>query len=330
MPSSDFIVLVASYDNNTTVDTAVAASPYSVVELKAAAAAAGSADDTVVAAALESDSSGIVLETSSPQSASSKNVSLRSGKLTARASSYLKYVKKYAYIGGAPTPAVATRQNDSNASPGWNGGARIRWPNGGNSYGVCSSGFGVTLSGFEYLISAAHCRANNSATQDGAGQSMGLTTNWTPGNDYMWVKVSNASNRVYVGAWNTTSGSYRRVVGTVGNSAGSYTCQSGASTGTNCDTKIINENYFYKINNINQWGVRAERQASNVRAIGTGDSGGPVLKNTSNASNILAAGIISAGNVDVSCPNAGTNRCFRQVIYKRIQTARDNGTIITS
>lgn len=144
--------------------------------------------------------------------------------------------------------------------------------------------------------------------------------------------MGTASNRTYVGHWNTTSGAYKNVVGTAGNTKGTYTCQSGASTGVNCDIKIINKRITATRSTTDgSGGVRAERQA-NVRTHGTGDSGGPVLKNTSRSSDVLAAGIISDGQdqLDGGGSAAPGTRCFKKVIYKHIQTVADNGTTITS
>lgn len=328
-PDGEFFALVGSFDNNSTVNTSTGPSAYSEAELKAAAEAQPDTAANGVGVGPE----GLIIEVA-PEAVEGKNEALRAARARAGSRAEMKGLAKYIlrYEAADAPVELATRQNDSSATPGWKGGARVRRPipNTTNRYQICSSSFGVTASGYQYMITAAHCFNDGVYIYDGVSDVVGTSTNRTIGNDFLWVKVSNASARVFVGPWNTTSGDTRDVVGTVGSARGSYTCQSGASSGTICATKIRWPNYWYKVNGKYQWGVLAERNGG-LQAVAGGDSGGPVIKNTGTYPNVRAAGMISAGSNRRSCTQSTTPDvpCYSRVIYKRIEVVRSFGTLLT-
>ena len=287
---------------------------YTYAQLEAAADQVETMDEDAFGVTIQADGSGLVVERTATASSGSRRTAPN------------PYVVAYENSADAPK-AMAYRQNDT-ASGGWSSGARIRI---GNLR--CSSGFGVTVSGTAYLVTANHCAPGNGArVTDGNGDSIGYTARKDLTHEVIGIEASSVSGLMYHREWNNTNGPRERVVGTVSSGKGSYVCTSGSFTGTNCDLKIISGSYRYKIeDNIWRRGVRAERQSNN-RAVGNGDSGGPVLKNTSTAGNIKAAGIISAGQTRLdSCGgNADNTTCYRKVIYMQMSNADLGGSVITN
>lgn len=227
-------------------------------------------------------------------------------------------------------PAVATRQNDSSASPGWKGGARIK-----NGTGGCSTAFGATTSdGRVHLMTAYHCaRGTGIKITDGAGETIGTTFGTLPNRDVIRVSAARVAPRVYDGAWNNTAGYYKTVTGKTSNGSGTYVCSSGSYTGVNCNIKITDSTYIYALvghPTILITGVRAEQQTSGAKAVGKGDSGGPVFKIVSGSStNRLAAGVISGGQVTVSCGSTASSTCYKRILYQDITRALNGSTIRT-
>lgn len=326
------------------MNTAIEGSSFSETELIQAAEALGQADSNISAIAVAPDSSGLVVEV--PAAMVSKKNASKNAAADSRTSAETPTAATLAsrfnarYVAGLPaTPAVARRQDDSSAAPGWKGGSRTLTTKSNGSVGACSTGFSVTRGGLPRLLTAAHCnQANGQSVRDGNNNSIGTVELRTVSTDSELITASAASNRVYVGAWNNTSGTYRSVISRVGSANGSYVCTSGSATGTNCDIKIVNKNYRYSLEDgIARWGALATRQGA-VRAVGKGDSGGPVIKNTNpSGSRVKAAGIISGlktgteipcGQGGVSWDSSVTNTCARSVIYVKIADALSSGVVL--
>lgn len=243
----------------------------------------------------------------------------------ARGSEANPYVLEYRTTGPVD-PAVATRQDDSSAAPGWKAGARIR------SFS-CTTGYAVRKDSRDYLITAAHCGlSGRTATENGTGATIGTTSGRDAADDQMYISASAAAPRQYDKAYNNTAGVYKNVVGATTSLGGTYVCTSGSYTGVNCDIQITNQNYYYNLtgstagNSTYKWGALAFRRTLSLRAMGTGDSGGPVLKNTGVLADIRAAGMISGGNREVVCGSgSASGKCFNRLIYIKIGDLTDGG-----
>lgn len=339
-PAPAFVATVNSYNNGTTVNTTLAASDYSQSQLRTAAENTPSNDPDVAAVAVAADGSGLVVEVA-PEDLSAKSSELSTRRQTARttppnpSTEPQAFVKEYR-VGDGAGSAVATRRNDSSASPGWKGGARTRTVFGGRTH-VCSTGFSTTKSSGKYMLTAAHCNsATGQTVKDGNDNTIGTVASRTTTIDTERLNASTIASRIYVGEWDNSSGTYKNVKSKVGSGKNTYVCTSGATSGTNCDLKIIDKDYFYSLEDgVWRWGALAQRQG-NVRAVATGDSGGPVLKNTGVASEIKAAGIISGfkKGTEMSCTQGGVRVsnesgfawvCARTVIYVKIGDATSSG-----
>lgn len=134
---------------------------------------------------------------------------------------------------------------------------------------------------------------------------------------------------MYDGAWNNSTGHREKVKGTSKPVSGTYICTSGSNTGTNCNIKVDGATYI-TIDGYSVLTVEATQQTSGGRAVGNGDSGGPVLTNTSVSGEIKAAGIISAGSGNVSCSGTDSTSCYHTVYYVPIQDAQRGGGVVTA
>ncbi|WP_152362089.1 hypothetical protein [Microlunatus speluncae] len=153
----------------------------------------------------------------------------------ARSSDANPYVLEY-HTTGPIVPAVATRQNDSSAAPGWKSGARIK------SFS-CTTGYAVRKDSRDYLITTAHCQESGRTATDGAGSTIGTTSGRDAADDQMYISASAAAPRQYDKAWNNTAGVYKNVVGATPSLANTLVCTSGSYTGVNCDIQIAYENH---------------------------------------------------------------------------------------
>lgn len=287
-------------------------SRYSETELMGQAESLAESDPNIAGVAVASDGNGLVVDLieSAPARSSDEN----------------PYVLEYRTTGPV-VPAVATRQNDSSAAPGWKAGARIKSLS-------CTTGYAVRKDSRDYLITAAHCGLSGWTATDGAGSTIGTTSGRDASDDQMYIAASAAAPRQYDKAWNSTSGAYKNVVGATTSLGGTFVCTSGSYTGVNCDIQITNQNYYYNLrgsrdgNSTYKWGALAFRRTLSLRALGQGDSGGPVLKNTPVSADIRAAGMISGGQRPVSCAGTDTrppSECFNKLIYIKIQDLTDGG-----
>ncbi|MDG4826922.1 S1 family peptidase [Asanoa sp. WMMD1127] len=210
-------------------------------------------------------------------------------------------------------PATAStfyRQQDT--SPYW-GGAQFRRP--GNW--VCTTGFAVTDNeGYPGMLTAGHCGTPGEA----------ITTNWGPQNpigqvwwdwDYqdialIWI-YSDVQGRVYTGPWNSSYG--RSINSAKTNYVGNYVCVSGATSGEHCAVKV----YYVSPSDVT---VKAERTKNGACAAAHGDSGGPVISQSTGAA--FGYGIISAGqsSVDTCEPGPfGANDGYHKVHFKGLKFA---------
>jgi hypothetical protein len=220
---------------------------------------------------------------------------------------------------------LATRQNDANP---WTGGARIKRSSDNKG---CSSGFGVRFGAPAnyYMLTAGHCYANGNTIQDGAGNLMGTTASRNLAIDSILIDVSSASGYMYDGTWNTTSGAREKVVGTYRVALNDDVCTSGSYTGTHCGIVVRDTNDTWVVGSTTVTGIAARPNSSTTIAAGNGDSGGPVLVNTSTARQIRATGIISVGANPVACTGQGTSTCYNFINFVPIQNAQRGGTIVT-
>ncbi|WP_152360501.1 hypothetical protein [Microlunatus speluncae] len=288
----------------------IGVSRYNQSELMTQAEVLAAADPNIAGVAVASNGDGLVVDLiESP---------------TARSSDENPYVLEYRTTGPV-VPAVATRQNDSSAAPGWKAGARI------DSFS-CTTGYAVRRNSQDYLITAAHCGLSGRTATDGAGSTIGTTSGRDASDDQMYIAASAAAPRQYDKAYNNSAGLYKNVVGATTSLGGTYVCTSGSYTGVNCDIQITNQNYYYNLtgsmsgNSTYKWGALAFRRTISLRAMGTGDSGGPVLKNTGVLADIRAAGMISGGNREVTCGSGSVaGKCYNRLIYIKIGDLTDGG-----
>jgi hypothetical protein len=182
------------------------------------------------------------------------------------------------------TAATWNRQYD--VSPFWGGAAYYT----GTS--TCTGGFPVTdRDGYPGLLTAAHCgNPGQTITTANPATTIGQIW-WTWGYhdiSLIWV-YSNVEGRVYTGPVN--SGYGRPVNSAASNYVGNYVCVSGAASGEHCAVKV----YYASPSDVT---VRAERTKNGACAVAHGDSGGPVISQSTGAA--FGHGIISAGSSSVS------------------------------
>jgi hypothetical protein len=69
-------------------------------------------------------------------------------------------------------------------------------------------------------------------------------------------------------------------------------------------------------------GLRRGQQVQDGVANGKGDSGGPIFTLTGPAADIVAVGMIAAGEKEVACGGHPSSQCFRRAFYTRISAIR--------
>ncbi|MFV0373285.1 trypsin-like serine protease [Microbacterium sp.] len=210
-------------------------------------------------------------------------------------------------------PAVA-RQSDE--SP-YSGGAGIRLY-GGDSSAYCSSGVAVVgkSSGRDYLTTAAHCNRAvvlNTGHESGVVKTFGALETvgaWTT--SASWVELdrdaailpirsgATGSGKVY---WGSPSSSQTREVDAASTSPiGATVCPSGANSGTHCDFTVKAKNFVYELSG--QVVQNVVWATSSGGAVAQGDSGGPVIRETSSGRYLL--GFISGLSGDSGDCNGQT------------------------
>lgn len=212
-------------------------------------------------------------------------------------------------------PPTSGRQNDT--SP-WFGGAGMRSPT--NTY--CSTGFGVKrrVDNRFAVLTAAHC-ANYAATgtyKDPQAEYVGTIVAMRQDRDVAVViqRTDTASaGRVWFGPPTELSDS-RAVSGAGTNVVGGLVCTSGASTGIHCSSRIESVGGTVRTSDgvLHTAIVKATRTTGSA-AVGTGDSGGPVV--AYDGSRVRAHGVIVSGASAVTCSStpAITATCYKTVYY---------------
>ncbi len=218
---------------------------------------------------------------------------------------------------------VLTASRTSDSSP-FNGGDSISDHSGG-----CTSGFGITISGTSYLLTAGHCFAvgddiynaicNASSCANGGNASMGTIKerSWannlgdsevinTRGSDLIWTGVIGSPERSLVAGWTT-------------NPVGDQVCQSGSYSGETCDLVINNNNEcvqfaVYVCHLIHAY------SPSHAIANQLGDSGGPVFRFLSDGLNATGTdtGSTTADTVTCKYNIFPGEQCFWDIYYTAI------------
>lgn len=169
--------------------------------------------------------------------------------------------------------------------------------------------FGMSHAGTEYMLTAAHGVSGNGVTvRDGAGGAIGTTTSIDYSLDSVQIRT-NVGGRMYDGS--STSSSTEAIKGGVRPENGLYVCTSDSYTRANCNIKVTNSRYRYILDSQPRTSIHGDTavgQTSGGRANGKGNSGGPVLVNTSVAREIKVTGIVSALNDGESRAAALTRR----------------------
>jgi hypothetical protein len=165
------------------------------------------------------------------------------------------------------------------------------------------------------MLTAGHCGQPGEELRTPAGTVIGQTWwEW----DYqdialIWV-YSSAQGRVYTGGWNSSSS--RPINSAASNYVGNYVCTNGAASGEHCAVKV----YYRSPSDVT---IKAERTKSGACAVAHGDSGGPVISQSTGAA--FGHGIISAGQSSVSTCGYGAGGQkldgYHKVHYKGLKFA---------
>lgn len=210
---------------------------------------------------------------------------------------------------GNSTAVTWNRQHD--ISPYW-GGAHYNTATKG-----CTTGFAVTDNeGFPGFLTAGHCGDPYEAVETYAGNDVIGEFYWDW--DYqdialIWV-YSNVEGRVYTGpfdsAWQRPMNSAKT------NYVGNYVCTNGAASGEHCAVKV----YYVSPSDVT---IKAKRTKSGACAAAHGDSGGPVISQTTGAA--FGYGIMTNGaNGEVGCGygfNGEKLKGYHGVIFKGLNFA---------
>jgi hypothetical protein len=232
-----------------------------------------------------------------------------------------------------PQTEYAARLND--VAPWFAGGGLTA----GNTF--CSAAFGVVDAGTrtrEYMLTADHCFGLGVQVRNGNGTAiLGPVALNRPQHDSEVIRVTAAGTNTFFGGVGAIGAPERNAPVRVpaANVRGvTVACTSGASTGENCALAVVATNAITMRRVIIGGRAFLQRQtnmvfaSSTVRrangqmavAVGSGDSGGPVVTDTSHDREAL--GTISAGQNPVGCGIFAAPRklCFSTVIYADINT----------
>ncbi|MET7549700.1 S1 family peptidase [Streptomyces sp. NPDC005500] len=190
--------------------------------------------------------------------------------------------------------AVYSRQSD--LSPFYGGG---RYKNVRTGAG-CTTGFAIKdVNGIPGFLTAGHCgdSVKKDLLETGGGLPLGVFESALPKRD-LAVIHSSSTSRVFSGL--PSSDSSLPVVNTFSNYSGNYVCTSGAFSGEHCGVKLDLIDITVSLDNGQNVFPEIRGIATNGGcAVAPGDSGGPVYTyyyHGGSFSNVLAQGVISAGN----------------------------------
>ncbi len=204
--------------------------------------------------------------------------------------------------------------------PFW-GGAVTRVPR-----GSCTTGFPVIQGTTFGVLSAAHCDpAGGGLFSTPPGLTIGTSRRPVTISDSIVVPTRSAG-RAY---WGPPGSSFSmHVVAPTPNFPGQWVCTSGAFTGTNCPIVNIFVGGVSFINGVPTLGVTIGVKLFGGLAVGSGDSGGPVVVALS-PFNALAAGLISFAIAGSSCPPPAGGVCSGLVGYIDINWVRASQSFTT-
>ncbi|HZM83381.1 MAG TPA: hypothetical protein VFC19_47305 [Candidatus Limnocylindrales bacterium] len=222
-------------------------------------------------------------------------------------------------------------RNDDRAP--WYPGGRIKIPVGRDEVRDCSAGWGIRIGRDEtpHLLTAAHCGARGDRVDNGdQTRRVGTIDNRNTDLDSAIIGVTSAGGRMFTGrpTANTSLPIQRADVVRVG----AFVCDSGASTGQNCDIEVdaVNERIRTGVGWVRT--TTTTHRNRNGIAGGTGDSGGPVYIPVDRETRVRAIGIVVAGRNPVPCRrDDDTTECGRRMAFVPIDPLlrQWNGTLIT-
>jgi hypothetical protein len=215
-------------------------------------------------------------------------------------------------------PVNTSRLNDS--AP-YYGGAR--WGIANNTP-FCTTGWPVWRDGRTMMLTAAHCTSSGVQAYDGGNDYMGVTRDRWPGLDSMLIDVSSGP---YMFDGDIYSNWTKPVVGVTSLYYGSWVCTSGAKSGVICNMRITLTGAGYTSGGV--WVYPSYRATKNGTGAvsGQGDSGGPVFSLAVNQSQVLAAGIITAGEwgTNTTCVGEQGRTCYSATYFVHVW---DSGDVI--
>jgi hypothetical protein len=211
---------------------------------------------------------------------------------------------------GNATAVTWNRQHDT--SPYW-GGAAYETPGSG-----CTTGFAVNDSeGYPSFLTAGHCGEPGDFVETWAGSDQfgQLWWDW----DYqdialLWV-FTTVEGRTYTGPFNSST--QRPINSAKNNYVGNYICTEGAFSGEHCAIKV----YYVSPSDVT---IKAKRTKSGACAVAHGDSGGPVISQSTGAA--FGHGIMTNGaNGEVSTCGYGADgkklKGYHGLVFKGLKFA---------
>lgn len=238
-------------------------------------------------------------------------------------------------ITAVPPAPVSSRWAD--VAP-WMAGGQHR-----SAAGLCSTGWPMgRADGSSYLLTAAHCAPGPAGTPVSYGASSGLIGTFEGkdrGLDTALIQVPRRADiapRMWDGGVsdvvaprgvNDEVEFTKPIVDWSETFKGMYLCTSGSSTGAHCDLKVIDSDVSYT--NTLEWKIKKSATAKQVDgkvASGAGDSGGPIFSITGDNADVVAVGLIAAGDSDrfVPCGAHPSPACSSRVTFTRLDAIRTN------
>jgi len=209
---------------------------------------------------------------------------------------------------------LAARHND--ASP-WYTGGRIKVEVGRDRFVNCSTGWGIKVGRDEapHMLTAAHCGAKGDKVHNGdRSRQLGTLAERDVALDSAIIDVVSASPRMFTGR--PTSNTSLPIEKAIEVKVGAFVCDSGASTGQNCDIEVdaVNERIPTDVGMVRTT-TTAHKERTGI-ANGKGDSGGPVYLPVEKETKVQAVGIMVAGRNEVACRrDDDTTKCFRRMAF---------------